>query len=128
MKSASLTGTGPSCDNSAFILGSSSSFISFIILSSLSSVICSKPGISFFTGSEKECRAWTIRSGYTAQKAAGTIHTDMDKGFIRAEVVGYDTLIKEGSLNNCKDKGLLRLEGKEYIVQDGDIISIRFNV
>ena len=84
--------------------------------------------ISFFTVGEDECRAWTIRKKTTAQKAAGTIHTDMDKGFIRAEVVGYDTLINEGSLNTCKDKGLLRLEGKEYIVQDGDIISIRFNV
>lgn len=84
--------------------------------------------ISFFTVGEDECRAWTIRIQTNAQKAAGTIHSDMDKGFIRAEVVGYDTLIEEGSLNACKDKGLLRLEGKEYIVQNGDIISVRFNV
>jgi GTP-binding protein YchF len=84
--------------------------------------------ISFFTVGEDECRAWTIRKGTPAQKAAGTIHTDMEKGFIRAEVVPFDTLIAEGGLNACKDKGLLRLEGKEYVVQDGDILSIRFNV
>jgi GTP-binding protein YchF len=84
--------------------------------------------ISFFTGSEKESRAWTIRSGYTAQKAAGTIHTDMEKGFIRAEVVPYEVLIDLGSFQACKEKGLLRLEGKEYIVQDGDVLTIRFNV
>jgi ribosome-binding ATPase YchF (GTP1/OBG family) len=84
--------------------------------------------ISFFTGSEKECRAWTIRSGYTAQKAAGTIHTDMEKGFIRAEVVPYDVLLDLGSFQACREKGLLRLEGKEYIVQNGDVLAIRFNV
>jgi GTP-binding protein YchF len=84
--------------------------------------------ISFFTGSEKECRAWTIRSGYTAQKAAGTIHTDMEKGFIRAEVVPYDVLLDLGSFQACKEKGLLRLEGKEYIVKNGDVLAIRFNV
>jgi GTP-binding protein YchF len=84
--------------------------------------------ISFFTGSEKECRAWTIRSGYTAQKAAGTIHTDMEKGFIRAEVVPYDVLLNLGSFQACKEKGVLRLEGKEYIVKDGDVLTIRFNV
>ena len=84
--------------------------------------------ISFFTVGEDECRAWTIRSETNAQKAAGTIHSDMEKGFIRAEVVSYDTLIREGSLSNCKDKGLLKLEGKDYIVKNGDIISVRFNV
>lgn len=84
--------------------------------------------ISFFTGSEKESRAWTIRSGYTAQKAAGTIHTDMEKGFIRAEVVPYTVLVDLGSFQACKEKGLLRLEGKEYIVQDGDVLTMRFNV
>lgn len=84
--------------------------------------------LSFFTVGEDECRAWTIRTGTPAQKAAGTIHTDMEKGFIRAEVVSYETLMTEGSLNACKDKGLLRLEGKEYLVQDGDILGIRFNV
>ena len=84
--------------------------------------------ISFFTGSEKECRAWTIKSGYTAQKAAGTIHTDMDKGFIRAEVVPYDVLLELGSFQACKEKGLLRLEGKDYIVKNGDVLTVRFNV
>jgi len=84
--------------------------------------------ISFFTGSEKESRQWTIRSGYTAQKAAGTIHTDMEKGFIRAEVVPYDVLIELGSFQACKEKSLLRLEGKEYIVKDGDVLTMRFNV
>jgi GTP-binding protein YchF len=84
--------------------------------------------ISFFTGSEKESRAWTLRSGYTAQKAAGTIHTDMEKGFIRAEVVPYETLIELGSFQACKEKGLLRLEGKDYIVKDGDVLTMRFNV
>jgi len=84
--------------------------------------------ISFFTGSEKECRAWTIRSGYTAQKAAGTIHTDMEKGFIRAEVVPYDVLLELGGFQACKEKGVLRLEGKEYIVKNGDVLAIRFNV
>jgi len=62
------------------------------------------------------------------QKAAGEIHTDLEKGFIRAEVVSYEDLMQHGSLNACKDKGVMRLEGKEYIVQDGDIISVRFNV
>ena len=84
--------------------------------------------ITFFTGSEKESRAWTIRSGYTAQKAAGTIHTDMEKGFIRAEVVPYDVLVELGSFQACKEKGVLRLEGKEYIVKDGDVLTMRFNV
>jgi len=84
--------------------------------------------ISFFTGSEKECRAWTITYGYTAQKAAGAIHTDMEKGFIRAEVVPYDVLLDQGSFQACKEKGVLRLEGKEYIVQDGDVLTMRFNV
>ena len=84
--------------------------------------------ITFFTGSEKESRAWTIRSGYTAQKAAGTIHTDMEKGFIRAEVVPYDVLLDLGGFQACKEKGVLRLEGKEYIVKDGDVLTMRFNV
>jgi len=83
---------------------------------------------SFFTVGEDECRAWTIRSGTKAQQAAGVIHTDLEKGFIRAEVVTYDQLMEAGSMHACKDKGILRLEGKEYIVQDGDIISVRFNV
>jgi ribosome-binding ATPase YchF (GTP1/OBG family) len=84
--------------------------------------------ISFFTVGEDECRSWPIRKGTNAQKAAGVIHTDLEKGFIRAETVHYDDLIREGSMQACKEKGLLRLEGKDYIVQDGDILNIRFNV
>lgn len=83
---------------------------------------------SFFTVGDDECRAWTIRKGTKAQKAAGVIHSDLEKGFIRAEVVEYETLMELGSMQACKDKGVLRLEGKEYIVQNGDIISVRFNV
>jgi len=84
--------------------------------------------ISFFTVGEDEVRAWTIREGTNAQKAAGKIHSDMERGFIRAEVVSYEDFIKEGSLSALRDKGLLRLEGKDYIVKDGDIINFRFNV
>ncbi|RMG63195.1 MAG: redox-regulated ATPase YchF [Calditrichaeota bacterium] len=84
--------------------------------------------ISFFTVGEDECRAWTIRKGTPAQKAAGAIHSDLERGFIRAEVVHYDQFIKFKSLAACREKGLLRLEGKDYIVQDGDIITVRFNV
>lgn len=80
---------------------------------------------SFFTVGEDECRAWTIKKGYTAQEAAGVIHTDFYNKFIRAEVVHYDDFIREGSFAKCKEKGLFRLEGKEYIVQDGDIINVR---
>ncbi len=80
---------------------------------------------SFFTVGEDECRAWTIRKGYTAQESAGVIHTDFYNKFIRAEVVGYDEFIEAGSMAKCKEKGLFRLEGKEYIVKDGDILNIR---
>ncbi len=83
---------------------------------------------SFFTVGEDECRSWTISKNTIAQKAAGVIHSDMEKGFIRAEVVSFNDFIKYGSLNACKEKGVLRLEGKDYIVSDGDIIGIRFNV
>jgi len=83
---------------------------------------------SFFTVGEDECRSWTIVNGTNAPKAAGVIHSDMEKGFIRAEVVSYTDLIQCGSLQACKDKGTMRLEGKEYIVKDGDIMNIRFNV
>jgi GTP-binding protein YchF len=81
----------------------------------------------FFTVGEDECRAWTIRKGMTAQEAAAAIHSDFYKTFIRAEVVGYNDFIQNGSFAKCKEKGLWRLEGKEYIVRDGDIISIRHN-
>jgi ribosome-binding ATPase len=83
---------------------------------------------SFFTVGPDECRAWTTRRGASAPEAAGEIHTDLQKGFIRAEVVGYNDLITLGDMNEVKSKGKLRLEGKEYIVQDGDILNIRFNV
>ena len=84
--------------------------------------------ISFFTYGEDECRAWTIKKGTNAQKAAGAIHTDFEKGFIRAEVVGFDQFIEHKSIAKCRDLGVLRLEGKNYIVQDGDLMVIRFNV
>jgi ribosome-binding ATPase len=80
---------------------------------------------SFFTVGEDECRAWTIRKGMTAQEAAGEIHTDFYNKFIRAEVVHYDDFVKSGSFAKAKETGVWRLEGKEYIVKDGDIISIR---
>jgi GTP-binding protein YchF len=81
--------------------------------------------MSFFTVGEDECRAWSIRRGTIALDAAGEIHSDISRGFIRAEVVGYDTFIASGSLAASRDKGELRLEGKEYIVKDGDIINFR---
>lgn len=82
---------------------------------------------SFFTVGEDECRAWTIKKNYTAQQSAGVIHTDFFNRFIRAEVVGYDDFITHGSFSKCKDAGVWRLEGKEYIVKDGDILNIRHN-
>ncbi len=82
---------------------------------------------SFFTVGEDECRAWTIKKNYTAQMAAGVIHTDFFNRFIRAEVVAYEDFIKHGSFAKCKDNGAWRLEGKEYIVLDGDILNIRHN-
>ncbi len=81
--------------------------------------------ISFFTVGEEECRAWTITRGTNAQNAAGVIHTDLADHFIRAEVCGYDDFVKHGSMHALKEKGLLRLEGKEYPVKDGDIMTIR---
>ncbi|PYV14671.1 MAG: redox-regulated ATPase YchF [Acidobacteria bacterium] len=81
--------------------------------------------ISFFTVGEDECRAWTIRSGRTALEAAGEIHSDLAKGFIRAEVVKYDDLVSSGGLPEARTRGVLKLEGKEYVVQDGEIVHIR---
>lgn len=81
--------------------------------------------ISFFTVSEEECHAWTIRVGMTAQEAAGEIHTDLQKGFIRAEVVKHEDLIAAGSLHEARQRGLLKLEGKEYVVSDGEVVHIR---
>jgi ribosome-binding ATPase YchF (GTP1/OBG family) len=83
---------------------------------------------SFFTVGEDEVRAWTVPVEATAVDAAGTIHTDLARGFIRAEVVAYDDLIRTGSLAEAKKHGVLRLEGKEYIVKDGDILNIRFSI
>ena len=82
--------------------------------------------ISFFTVGEDECRAWSIPRHTQAQVAAGEIHSDIARGFIRAEVVAYDALITRGSMAACRDHGEVRLEGKEYVVQDGDIINFRF--
>jgi len=84
--------------------------------------------ISFFTVGEDEVKAWTIRKGTTAKKAAGKIHSDIERGYIRAEVFHYNDLYELGSASAVRDKGLFRLEGKEYLVQDGDIINFRFNV
>ena len=84
--------------------------------------------ISFFTIASNEVRAWPIKKGTTALKAAGKIHTDMEKGFIRAEGISYDDLVKCGSIDEARQKGLLRLEGKDYVIQDGDVITFRFNV
>ena len=84
--------------------------------------------ISFLTAGEDECRAWTIRRGTRAQQAAGEIHSDIERGFIRAEFVAFDDLMKAGSLAACREQATLRLEGKDYVVRDGDVINFRFNV
>lgn len=84
--------------------------------------------ISFLTYGKDECRAWTIKKGTKAPQAAGKIHSDIERGFIRAEVIAYDDMIACGSVNAAKEKGLLRSEGKEYVVQDGDMVYFRFNV
>ena len=84
--------------------------------------------MSFLTAGEPEVRAWTIKIGTKAPQAAGKIHSDIERGFIRAEVVSYDDLMREGSMNAVKEKGLVRSEGKEYIMQDGDIVLFKFNV
>jgi GTP-binding protein YchF len=83
---------------------------------------------TYFTAGVQEVRAWTIRKGMKAPQAAGVIHTDFERGFIRAEVVHYDDLVGAGSMNAAKEKGLLRLEGKDYVVRDGDVMHFRFNV
>jgi ribosome-binding ATPase YchF (GTP1/OBG family) len=83
---------------------------------------------TFFTAGEKEVRAWTFHKGMTAPQAAGIIHSDFEKGFIKAEVIKYDDFIKYGSEAACRENGKLSIEGKDYIVQDGDIMHFRFNV
>jgi len=84
--------------------------------------------LSFFTAGEDECRAWTIRRGTRARQAAGVIHSDIEKGFIRAELCAYEDLIAAKSWAACRDRGTLRLEGKDYVMQDGDVVNFRFNV
>ncbi len=84
--------------------------------------------ISYLTAGPKEVRAWTIEAGTKAPQAAGKIHSDFERGFIRAEIVSYDDLIREGSMNACKEKGLVRSEGKDYVMKDGDVTLFRFNV
>ena len=84
--------------------------------------------ISFLTAGETEVRAWTIKKGTKAPQAAGKIHSDMERGFIKAEIVSYEDLMREGSMLAAKEKGLVRQEGKEYIMQDGDIVVFKFNV
>ena len=84
--------------------------------------------ISYLTAGKQEVRAWTIKNGTKAPAAAGKIHSDFERGFIKAEVVSYSALVEHGSIAAAKEKGLVRLEGKEYIVKDGDVILFRFNV
>lgn len=84
--------------------------------------------ISYLTAGKQEVRAWTITKGTKAPQAAGKIHTDFERGFIRAEVISFDDLVKCGSMTAAKEKGLVRSEGKEYVMQDGDVVLFRFNV
>ena len=84
--------------------------------------------ISFLTAGEDEVRAWPIHRGETARQAAGAIHSDIERGFIRAEVVPYDAFMAHGSFKACRDTGVLKIEGKDYVVADGDIVHFRFNV
>jgi ribosome-binding ATPase YchF (GTP1/OBG family) len=83
---------------------------------------------TYFTAGEPEVRAWTIHQGWKAPQAASVIHTDFEKGFIKAEVIAYDDYVKYGSEAACRDAGKLRIEGKEYLVKDGDVMHFRFNV
>jgi ribosome-binding ATPase YchF (GTP1/OBG family) len=83
---------------------------------------------TYFTAGEKEVRAWTIHHGGTAPKAAGVIHSDFERGFIKAETVAYHDLVTCGSIAQAREKGLYRMEGKEYVVKDGDVLLFKFNV
>jgi ribosome-binding ATPase YchF (GTP1/OBG family) len=83
---------------------------------------------TYFTAGVQEVRAWTIQRGWKAPQAAGVIHTDFEKGFIKAEVIAYQDYVQYGSEAACKENGKLRIEGKEYVVQDGDVMHFRFNV
>ena len=84
--------------------------------------------MSFLTAGPKEVRAWTIKKGTKAPQAAGKIHSDFERGFIRAEIVSFKDLVENGSMNACKEKGLIRSEGKDYVMKDGDVTLFRFNV
>ena len=84
--------------------------------------------ISFYSGNEKEVRAWTIKKGTKAPQAAGKIHTDFEKGFIKAEVIHYDELIQCGSFHTAREEGKIRTEGKDYIIQENDVVFFKFNV
>ena len=84
--------------------------------------------ISYLTAGVKEVRAWTIHQGWTAPKAAGVIHGDFERGFIRAQVISYEDYVANGGEKECKEKGLMRLEGKEYVMKDGDVVEFLFNV
>jgi ribosome-binding ATPase YchF (GTP1/OBG family) len=83
--------------------------------------------MTYFTAGEKEARAWTIKKGFKAPQAAGVIHTDFEKGFIKAEVVSYGDLVRLGSIAAAREAGKYRLEGKDYVFQDGDVALFRFN-
>ena len=83
---------------------------------------------TYFTTGPKESRAWTIKAGMSAPQAAGVIHTDFERGFIRAQTIGYSQLLEAGSLVEARNKGWLRSEGKEYVVQEGDVMEFLFNV
>jgi ribosome-binding ATPase YchF (GTP1/OBG family) len=83
---------------------------------------------TYFTAGEKEVRAWTVKKGSTAPQAAGVIHTDFERGFIRAETIAYDDYIKYRGESGSRDAGRLRLEGKDYLVKEGDVLHFRFNV
>ena len=84
--------------------------------------------MTFLTAGEDECRAWTIKIGTKAPQAAGKIHSDIERGFIRAEIVSYDDLVAAGSVAVAREKGQVRVEGKDYVMQDGDVTHFRFNV
>ena len=84
--------------------------------------------MSFLTAGKPEVRAWTIKKGTKAPEAAGKIHSDIQRGFIKAEIVSYNDLMREGSMTSAREKGLVRSEGKEYVMQDGDIVLFKFNV
>ena len=110
------------------VIGNDDSIVEFEITNNRPDCYSLLGLISFLTAGPKEVRAWTIVKGTKAPQAAGKIHTDFEKGFIRAEVVNFNTLVEHGTMAACKEKGLIRSEGKDYVMQDGDIVVFRFNV